>query len=128
MGSEHPSWELSSLPYRILQRLPDIKITRVHLSHMPAAFSGLRATPEASTASLPALRTDPILFCPPLEALGFHQGPCCQDMRNKSMFPNVPLYPGPSGSLWAMCAVPKVLNQEGRKNRKPMIGEGAPLR
>lgn len=83
---------------------------------MPAAFSGLRATPEASTASLLAL-TNPVLFGPPLEALGFHQGPCCQDLRNKSMFPNVPLYPGP-GSLWAMCAVPKVLNQEGRKNRK----------
>lgn len=94
---------------------PRHKHYQVQLSHMPAASSGLRATPEASTASLLALRTDPLLFGPPLEALGFHQGPCCQDLGNKSMFPNVLLYPGPSGSLWAMCAVP---NQEGRKNRK----------
>lgn len=41
------------------------------------------------------------------------------------MFPNVPLYPGPSRSLWAMCTIPKVLNQEGRRTEGRLdVGRG----
>lgn len=96
---------------------------------MPAAFSGLRATPEASTASLLAL-TNPVLFGPPLEALGFHQGPCCQDLRNKSMFPNVPLLPWPLRVPVGDVRCSKGLESRGKEEQKAgwMIGEGAPLR
>lgn len=38
------------------------------------------------------------------------------------MFPNVPLYPGPSGPLWAMCTVPKGVASRGKEGERKAAG------
>lgn len=85
---------------------------------MPIAFRGLRVTLEASAASLLALRTDPLLPHPPLEAPVFHQGPCRQDLRNpcSQMCPITLAPPGPCGH----CACSKGL--EGRRGESRLDG------